>query len=112
MKTTLLLITTLSTGLMAGLFYSWTISVTPGLARLNDENYLRAFQSMNRAIINPVFLIVFITIHYLHHTWVSQVGGLHLSNDTWQNFQYLAAYGHRYHSFIYQEGLNLKRKVT
>jgi uncharacterized membrane protein len=44
---------------MAGLFYSWSISVTPGLAKINDENYLTTFQSMNRAILNPAFLIIF-----------------------------------------------------
>jgi uncharacterized membrane protein len=59
MNTILLILTTLFSGLMAGLFYSWSISVTPGLAKIGDENYLKAFQSMNRAIINPVFLIVF-----------------------------------------------------
>ncbi|MBE0570416.1 MAG: DUF1772 domain-containing protein [Ignavibacteriaceae bacterium] len=59
MNSILLVITTLFTGLMAGLFYSWSISVTPGLAKLGDEKYLSAFQSMNRAIINPSFLIVF-----------------------------------------------------
>lgn len=59
MNTIMLILTILSLGLMAGLFYSWSISVTPGLAKLGDENYLKAFQSMNRAILNPAFLIVF-----------------------------------------------------
>lgn len=59
MNSILLVLTTLFTGLMAGLFYSWSISVTPALAKLGEENYLSAFQSMNRAIINPAFLIVF-----------------------------------------------------
>ncbi len=47
MNTIILIVTTLSLGLMAGLFYSWSISVTPGLAKVGDEYYLRAFQSMN-----------------------------------------------------------------
>ena len=59
MNTIILMLTTLSSGLMAGLFYSWSISVTPGLKRLGDENYLQAFQSMNRAILNPAFFIFF-----------------------------------------------------
>ena len=46
-------------GLMAGLFYAWSISVTPGLAKINDVSYLQAFQSMNRAILNPLFFVVF-----------------------------------------------------
>ena len=62
MISTLLVLTTFFAGLIGGLFYSWSISVTPGLAKLGDENYLSAFQSMNRAILNPVFLIVFMSL--------------------------------------------------
>lgn len=59
MKTILLILSTLSLGLMAGLFYAWSISVTPGLKKISDPNYLSAFQSMNRAILNPAFFIFF-----------------------------------------------------
>ncbi|PHS50757.1 MAG: hypothetical protein COB01_11880 [Lutibacter sp.] len=59
MNTIILTIATLSVGLIAGLFYSWSISVTPGLEKLNDESYLLAFQSINRAILNPAFFIFF-----------------------------------------------------
>lgn len=59
MNTLILIITTLFSGLMAGLFYAWSISVTPGLARLDNRSYLKAFQSMNRAILNPLFFTVF-----------------------------------------------------
>lgn len=59
MSSITLIISTLFSGLMAGLFYAWSISVAPGISKINDESYLRAFQSMNRAIINPLFLIVF-----------------------------------------------------
>lgn len=56
----LLVITTTITGLMAGLFYSWSVSVTPGIGRLGDREYLASFQAMNRAIINPVFMLCFL----------------------------------------------------
>ncbi len=59
MNTIILITTTLSTGLIAGLFYAWSISVTPGLAKIGDDSYLLAFQSMNRAILNPAFFIFF-----------------------------------------------------
>jgi uncharacterized membrane protein len=59
MNSTILTITTFFSGLMAGLFYAWSISVTPGLAKINNESYIRAFQSMNRAILNPAFFIAF-----------------------------------------------------
>jgi uncharacterized membrane protein len=58
MNTNILIISTLFSGLMAGLFYAWSISVTPGLAKINDGSYLQAFQAMNRAILNPLFFIV------------------------------------------------------
>jgi uncharacterized membrane protein len=56
----LLVITTTITGLMAGLFYSWSISVTPGIGRLGDREFLASFQAMNRAIVNPLFLTCFL----------------------------------------------------
>ncbi|QEE49539.1 hypothetical protein FUA48_08085 [Flavobacterium alkalisoli] len=51
--------TLLVTALMAGLFYSYSFSVNPGLGRLGDESYLMAMQSINRAILNPIFFICF-----------------------------------------------------
>jgi uncharacterized membrane protein len=47
------------TGLMAGLFYSYSCSVTIGLGKLPDEQYIAAMQSINRSIQNPVFFISF-----------------------------------------------------
>lgn len=61
----LLVITTLLTGLIAGLFYCWSISVTKGLALLPDREYLAAFQQLNRAILNPLFLLAFMGLVFL-----------------------------------------------
>ncbi|XLS29016.1 DUF1772 domain-containing protein [Flavobacteriaceae bacterium M23B6Z8] len=47
------------TGLTAGLCFTWSNAVTPGIGRLNDFGFLSAFQEMNRAIINPSFILVF-----------------------------------------------------
>lgn len=55
----LLFATALTTGLIAGLFYSWTVSVTPGLHKLADKEYILAFQAMNKAILNPLFFLSF-----------------------------------------------------
>lgn len=52
-------LTTLACGLIAGLFYSYSCSVNPGLKALNDFGYLSAMQSINRAILNPVFFFSF-----------------------------------------------------
>lgn len=49
----------LLTGLSAGLCFTWTNAVTPGLGNLDNYGYLSAFQQMNRTIINPLFIIVF-----------------------------------------------------
>ena len=59
LKLSILILATLLTGLSAGLCFTWTNAVTTGLARLGDENYLRAFQEMNRSILNPSFFLVF-----------------------------------------------------
>ncbi len=47
------------TGLSAGLFYAWSVSVIPGTQKISDLNYLYTMQHINRAILNPAFFIVF-----------------------------------------------------
>ena len=46
-------------GLMAGLFYAYTISVMPGLARSDDRTFVTAMQNINWAIQNAAFLSAF-----------------------------------------------------
>jgi uncharacterized membrane protein len=45
--------------LMAGLFFAYSVSVSPGLGKLSSIEYLKAMQSINRAILNPVFFLCF-----------------------------------------------------
>ena len=52
-----LVVATVATGLLAGLFFSWSISVMPGLANTSDRTYVEALQSMNRAILNGWFAL-------------------------------------------------------
>ena len=47
------------TGLSAGLFYGWSVSVLPGTLKVTDMVYLQTMQSINRAILNPAFFAVF-----------------------------------------------------
>lgn len=49
----------LLTGLSAGLFYAWTVSVIPGTRKVLDLTYLQSMQSINRAILNPAFYLIF-----------------------------------------------------
>ena len=59
LKAVTLILTILITGLSAGLFYAWKISVIPGLKNITDRSYLETMQSINRAILNPEFYIIF-----------------------------------------------------
>lgn len=56
----ILAITATFTALVAGLFYAWSVSITLGLARVSDTEYISVFQATNRAIINPFFLAIFL----------------------------------------------------
>lgn len=49
----------LLTGLSAGLFFAWSVSVIPGTRRVPDHIYLETMQSINRAILNPAFFLIF-----------------------------------------------------
>ena len=87
MHTILLIVTTIFSGLMAGLFYAWSISVTPGLAQIGDDHYLQAFQAMNRAILNPAFFIAFMGLALL----LPLLTYLHYSAQTPTRFWYILA---------------------
>lgn len=55
----ILTVTTTLTALIAGLFYAYSCSVNIGLAKLPNDGYITAMQSINREIQNPVFFISF-----------------------------------------------------
>lgn len=46
--------------LQAGTYYTWASGVMPGLARTGDRTFVEAIQEMNRAIVNPVFMLSFL----------------------------------------------------
>ena len=47
------------TGLSAGLFYAWSVSVIPGTQKIENITYLNTMQSINREILNPAFFLIF-----------------------------------------------------
>lgn len=47
------------TGLAAGFFYAWSVSVIPGTRKVVELTYLESMQSINREILNPAFFLVF-----------------------------------------------------
>ncbi len=60
MKNIIIIVAIISTGIMSGIFFTWTNAVKPGIGALNAVSYLTAFKSMNKAILNPLFYLVFI----------------------------------------------------
>lgn len=53
------LVATVGSGLMAGLFFAFSVAVMPALGRLEPAAGAAAMQSINSAILNPVFGVVF-----------------------------------------------------
>jgi uncharacterized membrane protein len=51
---------TIATGLMAGLFYSFSIAVMPALHKSSDRTFVEAMQRINVAILNGWFMLCFI----------------------------------------------------
>jgi uncharacterized membrane protein len=51
---------TVTTGLLAGLYYSFAVAIMPGLGRTDDAVYVAAMNEINKAIVNPVFMISFL----------------------------------------------------
>jgi len=54
-----LIAATITTGLAAGLFYSFSYAVMPGLARTGDRTFVESMQRINVAILNGWFAIAF-----------------------------------------------------
>lgn len=51
-----------ATGLVSGLFYGWSVSVIPGTRRIAADSYVETMQHINRAIINPAFILPFLGV--------------------------------------------------
>jgi uncharacterized membrane protein len=55
-----LLLATLAMGLMAGVFGHYAHAIMPGLGKTDARTFVGAFQAIDRAIINPLFMATFI----------------------------------------------------
>lgn len=69
-RSILLVGSVLCSGLMAGLFAAFAYAVMPGLRRADDRTVVVAMQRINVAIVNPMFLALFL-------------GGLLLAGAAW-----------------------------
>ncbi|MEC3913749.1 anthrone oxygenase family protein [Nocardia sp. CDC160] len=59
-RTAALVAATLTTGLVAGVFYAYAISVMPALHRADDRTLIDVMQKINVVIINPWFMLGFL----------------------------------------------------
>ncbi len=59
MNEILLVVTGTLLAMLTGFFFGWSVSVMGGLGRLSDGEYVRAMQSINKVILNPLFFIIF-----------------------------------------------------
>lgn len=55
-----LILAVITMGLMAGVFQLYSHTVMRGLAKTDDRTFVNAFQAMDRAIMNPLFLSTFL----------------------------------------------------
>ncbi|WP_164842668.1 DUF1772 domain-containing protein [Actinoplanes solisilvae] len=60
LRVTALIAATMTTGLMAGAFGLYQHTVMVGLGRSDDRTFIGAFQALDRAILNPWFLLSFV----------------------------------------------------
>jgi uncharacterized membrane protein len=60
LRTAALLAAVLTTGLMAGLYFSYSCSVMPGLRRTDDQTFIATMRSINDAILNGWFFLAFV----------------------------------------------------
>ena len=51
--------TLVAMALIAGLFYSFSVAVMPGLAKVDDRTFVHTMQHINQAIQNPAFFLSF-----------------------------------------------------
>jgi uncharacterized membrane protein len=55
-----LILAVITMGLMSGIFQLYSHTVMPGLAKTDDRTFVTAFRAMDRAIMNPLFLVTFV----------------------------------------------------
>jgi uncharacterized membrane protein len=51
-----LVLATVTVGLTAGVMFCYQIAIMPGLHQLDDRSFIRTYQRIDRAIVNPLFV--------------------------------------------------------
>jgi uncharacterized membrane protein len=70
-----LIAATMSMGLMAGVFGLYAHAIMPGLRKTDDRTFVGAFQAIDRAIINPLFMSWFLGALVLAGAAAALLGG-------------------------------------
>ena len=78
---------TVTVGLMAGVFALYSLAIMPGLRRTDDRSFVTAFQQIDTAIVNPLFLTMFFGGLVL----TALAALLHLGDDTDSVFPWIVA---------------------
>jgi uncharacterized membrane protein len=82
-----LIAATIAMGLMAGVFGIYSNALMPGLRRTDDRTFVSAFQAIDKAIINPLFMTSFFVALLLP----ALSAGLHLGHDERSVFPWTVA---------------------
>ena len=59
MQSAALFAATLTAGLMAGVYGIFALAIMPGLRATDDRTFVAAFAAIDRAIVNPLFMLWF-----------------------------------------------------
>jgi len=57
---TVLIVAVVTSGLLAGLYYSYAVSVMPALGAFDDRTYIDVMNKINVVIVNPAFMLTFL----------------------------------------------------
>jgi uncharacterized membrane protein len=87
LQAVVLMAATITMGLMAGVFGIYANAIMPGLGRTDDRTFVGAFQAIDRAIINPMFLATFFGALVL----TALATALHLGDDVRSVLPWLVA---------------------
>ena len=106
LREVVLIAATMTMGLMAGVFNIYGNAIMPGLRRTDDRTFVAAFQSIDRAIINPAFMVTFIGALAL----TALAALLHLTGDRRPMLPWIGAACVLYLSvFVITIGVNVPR---
>ncbi|MFD3524992.1 DUF1772 domain-containing protein [Streptomyces sp. NPDC058653] len=56
LRSVMLILAIVTTGLLAGVFASWSNAIMPGLREVDDRTFVASFRALDEAITNPLFL--------------------------------------------------------